>query len=283
MSARSSAWALAMGALLLTPGAAWGDALQMEYDYGLEAGEVEIGLLSYYTPITGSQLLGRKDTYPAGTRSDFYESILDLRLQVVDRWTTVLRAPMQLSRYEDDEQIEYAWGPGDVEWANQIRVLGDREVESVQLGVGLKLPTGNQDLELGSGTTDLSGTLRIHQFFDPNVDTYLQLEYTQAILGRPADARGGIFTHNGGISLTLSHSLQVMVEALGKLQLAGDVPDGGGYRLELAPGVLYELSYDTLYVAASLIIPLIQSGDQAELYPIVANLSLYLDLPLYGH
>jgi hypothetical protein len=257
------------------------ETLQMEYDYGLEPGEVEIGLLNYLTNFPGTQILGQRVPYRSGTTSTFYESILDVRLQLSDDWTTVLKAPMQLSKYETKHLIEYGWGPGDVEWTNHYRVLGDREDQSVMLALTVKLPTGNKSLELGTGTTDLEAGILIHQAFDPIFDTYLEVEYARAFLGRDTlHPQGDIFMHNAGFSATFG-DLQIILEALGTLTTAADGPKSGAYLLEIAPGILYQLVHDKLWASAAVVLPAIQNGNAPEYYNYSFNVSLYWDTTIF--
>lgn len=259
-------------ALLILSEEAGAEPLQMEYDYGLETGDLELGVLSYYTPAKG---------LPAGARDDEVETIFDLRLQVTRDWSTVVKLPAYFRRYEDASEIEYVWGPGDLEWTQHFRILGAAEQSSLVGAFTLKLPTGLTGLELGTGTTDLALGVLGHLQVDDDVDLYLQLEYQRAFLGRPTPAPGDIFTHNAGASLWLGDEWQLVLEVLGTLTTPAAGEGTGSYSLDLAPGVIYEVVEDRFWLASSLFIALLQTGDFPDGYGVVFNLSLYFDTSVF--
>lgn len=272
-------WRCLAAVLVLAPSAAAADAVHMEYDFGLAPGEMEIALLSYYTPAAGTQVLGVRQPFPSGYRSDELETFANVRLALFERWVTVLNVPMTVSRFETRRQITWAWGPGDIEWSHQVRVLGDSVYESLMLGAGIKFPSGSVDLETGTGTLEASAAVLVHQFFDPFFDTHLQLEYRGVVLGRQAGLQADVFLHNAGVSAQVFDDWTFMLEGLGTLAAGVGAPLS--YRLELAPSVMYMVVDEYLWVAASALVPVVQIGPFDEVYSVSVNLSLYIDLAVF--
>ncbi len=210
-------------------------------------------LSASYTEYTKQRIAGRMRSMPSGMESDSLITTLVLQHGITDRLQLGLVAPFVWRHFEYRPRgiQEHERGLGDVVLTSKYALLQETEnFPGFALGLGLKLPTGEEDRKLGTGEFDASlfaacskrtGDVSFHGSLQ-----YIATGGSRDDLGPRADDK---FICAGAVLWHCSRRVTFLGE-LARFDW-GDVGSSVGFT----PGVLWSVS-DSLSVRGGVTIPL---------------------------